>query len=123
MRLEKRIQELHQEVGGEFSPFKLARFMEIKISYNNEMGKVLGFYQPIHDNHIFINSSVNIEKQEDICLQLLTHYASNRNQELWITDENFKVMMHNERIMTKLKNLVLNGMASINILKIIKTYK
>jgi hypothetical protein len=123
MRLEKRIQELHREVGGEFNPFKLATFMGITISYNNEIGKVLGFYQPMQGKQININSSLNIEKQEDICLQLLTHYASNRDQELWITDDNFKVMMHNERIMSKLKQLVMNSTSSINILKIIKTYK
>jgi hypothetical protein len=123
MRLEKRIQELHQEVGGEFDPFKLAKYMGIEISYNNEIDRILGFYQPAQDKQIFINSNINIEKQEDICLQLLTHCASNSDQELWITDENFKLMMHNERIMTKLKNLVINSSASLNIPKIIKAYK
>jgi hypothetical protein len=109
MRLDKRIQELHNEVGGEFSPFKLARYMGIKITFNTELDKVLGYFQPNNGKHFYINSNIDIEKQEDVCFHLVTHYANRPNQELFITNDNFKVMMHNERIMTKLKNLVMNN--------------
>jgi hypothetical protein len=108
MRLDKRIQELHNQVGGEFSPFKLARYMGIKITFN-ELDKVFGYYEPIDDKHFYINSNIDLEKQEDVCFHLVTHYANTPDKELWITNDNFKVMLHNERIMTKLKNLVLNS--------------
>jgi hypothetical protein len=44
MRLDIMIQDLPNQVGEEFSPFKLARYMGIKITFNIDLDNVLGFY-------------------------------------------------------------------------------
>jgi hypothetical protein len=113
MDMDKKIQDLHKEVSGEFSPFRLAGYMGIKIIYQPDLDKVLGFYQPIAENHFYINSSIDIEKQEDVCYQLVTHYAANNKKELWITDINLKSLMNYERTMTKIRSSVRNIKSAI----------
>jgi hypothetical protein len=117
MDMNKRIQELNKEVGGDFSPFKLASYMGIEIVYQHDLGKVLGFYQPINENHFYINSSIDIEKQEDVCYQLVTHYAAAKDQELWITEVNLKSLMNYERTMSKIRRAITNIKMSVYLQK------
>jgi hypothetical protein len=108
MDMNKRIQELNKEIGGDFSPFKLAAYMGIEIIYQHDFDKVLGSYLPSDENHFYINSSIDIEKQEDVCYQLVTHYAAAKDQELWITEFNLKSLMNYERTMSKIKRAIAN---------------
>jgi hypothetical protein len=123
MDMNKRIQELNKEVGGDFSPFKLANYMGIEIVYQNDLGKVLGFYQPSDENHFFINASIDIEKQEDVCYQLVTHYAAAKDQELWITEVNLKSLMNYERTMTKIRRAIMNIRMGLYLQMAIKPWK
>jgi hypothetical protein len=123
MDMNKRIHELNKEVGGEFSPFKLANYMGIEIVYQNDLDKVLGFYQPSDENHFYINSSIDIESQEDVCYQLVTHYVASKNQELWITDVNLKSLMNYERTMTKIRRAIMNIKMGFYLNMTIKSWK
>jgi hypothetical protein len=123
MDMNKRIQELNKEVGGDFSPFKLASYMGIEVIYQNDLDKILGFYQPSEMNHFYINGNIDIEKQEDVCYQLVTHYAAAKEQELWITDVNLKSLMNYERTMGKIKRAIMNIRKGLYLQKTIKPWR
>jgi hypothetical protein len=110
--MDKRIQELHRKVGGEFDPFKLIKYMGIKIKYE-KLGDVLGIYQAIQDNRFYINSAVSLEKQEDVCFTLANHYSKNRDVDLWITQETYGETMRDERIYAVIKRIIINSRFSI----------
>lgn len=107
--MDKRIQELHNEVGREFSPFNLAKFMQIRIKNVEMLPNVLGFYLADRPNHFFINSQVDQEKQEDVCYSLVMHAHKNKEWDKWITEETYGQTMRDERIYAMIKRAVINS--------------
>ncbi|WP_409346785.1 hypothetical protein [Paenibacillus sp. MBLB4367] len=86
MDAKKRVNQLFEEIG-EYCPFALARHLGVKISHRDDLGEIYGMYSKTspETNRIFINSSKNIEIQENVCYELVVRHISHPGIQYCIT--------------------------------------
>jgi hypothetical protein len=76
--LEKQLESLYDEIG-ERNPFKLAKHLGMKLSYNDFGDEICGVYKAVGQSkfYLMINSSTDLDTQETTCYLLVKHHKEN----------------------------------------------
>lgn len=93
---------------GKNCPFLLAQHLGVKIGHRGDLGDIYGWYRTSSPEtlRIFINTSLDIETQEQICYELVAHHLGNVGVELCLTAEAYAGLVSSRSGFARIKRLL-----------------